>query len=227
MSDQMDLTTVVFALVAMFVVWKMRTILGTRNPESEEGRHRPKPDGKIGADAAGSSGSKSDAQVGSARWTPFASFGTDTWQRLEEISKIDPAFDPRDFVEGAKMAYDVILKSFSAGDLQTLQPLLAEDVYESFSSAIRRRNEAGQSLETTLVSIDKAEIKDIQLDGRVAQIMIRFASKLISVTRDKQTQEVTEGAPDRVTDVIDIWTFKRDLSSSDPNWRLISTEDAH
>lgn len=227
MSDQMDLTTVVFALVAMFVVWKMRTILGTRNPESEEGRDRPKPDGKTGSAAPGSSGSKSEAQAGSARWTPFASFGTETWQRLEEISKIDPAFDPRDFVEGAKMAYDVILKSFSVGDLQALQPLLADDVYESFSSAIRRRNEAGQSLETTLVSIDKAEIKDIQLDGRVAQIMIRFASKLISVTRDKQTQEVTEGAPDRVTDVIDIWTFKRDLSSNDPNWRLISTEDAH
>jgi len=226
MSDQIDLTTVVFALVAIFVFWKMRSILGTRDPENEERRPRSKTEGKASSVEA-SNGGKSDATIESGRWTPFASIGTETWRRLDEISKIDPSFDPRDFLEGAKMAYDLILKSFSAGDLPILQPLLADDVYESFASAIRQRNEAGQSLETTLVSIDKAEIKDILLDGSNAQIMIRFASKLISVTRDKRTQEVLEGASDRVTDVIDIWTFKRDLSSSDPNWRLISTEDAH
>jgi predicted lipid-binding transport protein (Tim44 family) len=223
MSDQIDLTTVVFALVAMFVVWKVRSILGARDQEGDQTISRsPKGAGtKAGSDAATLRDPKD-----SGRWSPFASYGTETWTRLDEISKLDPSFDPREFVEGAKAAYDFILKAYSAGDLQTLRPLLADEVYESFSAAISQRAELGRDLETTLVSIDRAEMKDIRLDGKTAQIMMRYESKLISATRDK-AGVVVEGDAGKVIDVVDIWTFRRDLQSNDPNWRLISTEEPH
>ena len=224
MSDQIDLTTIIFALVAVFIVWKMRAVLGTRN-ESHPNSASRNQNGSIGSDAEASA-TNLDRNVPDLRWKPFATFGTEMWQRLEEISKIDPTFDPREFIEGAKIAYDLILKAFSAGDADALRPLLGKEVLDSFAAAITDRVNKGARLETTLVSLDRAEMKEIKITGSVAQIVMRFASKVITITTD-QKGLVLEGAADRVEDVVDVWTFQRDLNTSDPNWKLVSTEEPH
>jgi predicted lipid-binding transport protein (Tim44 family) len=104
-----------------------------------------------------------------------------------------------------------------------LKNLLAREVYDGFESAISEREKRGETVESRFVSIDNADITGAELRGRNAQITVRFRSKLVSVTRDKDGN-VIDGNAERVTDITDIWTFARDLSSRDPNWKLLATE---
>jgi predicted lipid-binding transport protein (Tim44 family) len=96
-------------------------------------------------------------------------------------------------------------------------------VYDGFEAAIREREQRGETIETRFVSIDKAEIIAAEVRSRTAQVTVRFVSQLVSVTRDR-AGTVLDGAPDRVTEVTDVWTFARDVSSRDPNWKLVATE---
>ena len=115
--------------------------------------------------------------------------------------------------------------AFAAGDRPTLKDLLSRDVFESFVTAIADREKKGETVETTFVGLDKAEIKDVQIRGKSAQITMHFLSKLITATRnDKGT--VIEGATDKVVDVNDVWTFAREIGSRDPAWKLVATEAA-
>jgi predicted lipid-binding transport protein (Tim44 family) len=93
----------------------------------------------------------------------------------------------------------------------------------TFEAAIREREAKGEKVETRFVSIDKADIVGAELRARTAQVTLRFVSQLVSATRDK-SGNVIDGSPDRVTDVTDVWTFARDVSSRDPNWKLVATE---
>ena len=117
----------------------------------------------------------------------------------------------------------MVVSAFAEGDQRTLKNLLSREVLEGFETAIRERESRGETVETRFVSIDKAEILNAELRGRTAQVTVRFVSQLISVTRDR-SGTVLEGAPDRVTEVTDVWTFARDVSSRDPNWKLVATE---
>jgi len=104
-----------------------------------------------------------------------------------------------------------------------LKNLLGREVYDGFESAISEREKRGETVESRFVSIDNADIAGAELRGRNAQITVRFQSKLVSVTRDKNG-DVIDGNAERVTDITDIWTFARDVSSRDPNWKLLATE---
>ena len=103
---------------------------------------------------------------------------------------------------------------------------LSKEVYDSFDSVIRDRESRGETAETRFVSIDSAEMTGAEVRGRMAQITVRFVSQLVSTTRDK-SGNVIDGSPDRVTDVTDVWTFARDVTSRDPNWKLVATEAGH
>jgi len=116
--------------------------------------------------------------------------------------------------------------AFAAGDRNTLRDLLSRDVFESFVAAIAEREKRGETVETTFVGIEKADIKQVQLRGKTAQITVQFLSKLITATRDA-AGTVTDGVVDKVVDVTDIWTFARELGSRDPVWKLIATEAGH
>ena len=123
----------------------------------------------------------------------------------------------------ARQAYEMVVMAFAEGDTRTLKNLLSREVYEGFEAAIREREQRGETIETRFVSIDKAEIIAAEVRARTAQITVRFVSQLVSVTRDR-AGTVLDGAPDRVTEVTDVWTFARDVSSRDPNWKLVATE---
>ena len=149
--------------------------------------------------------------------------GTTLNESLRAIAKADHAFDPDSFLNGAKMAYEMIVTAFAEGDRKTLKPLLSREVYDGFVSAIDDRESRQEKIEFRFVGIDKAEITEAALRDASAQITIRFLSKLISATHDKAGQ-VIDGDPIHVGDVTDIWTFSRDVTSRDPNWKLVATE---
>jgi predicted lipid-binding transport protein (Tim44 family) len=135
----------------------------------------------------------------------------------------DPSFDPKSFIAGARAAYEMIVTAYAQGDRRSLKNLLSKDVYDGFETAIKDRESRGEKAETRFVSIDKADITGADVKGKTAQVTVRFVSQLVSVTRDKDGN-VIDGSPDKVTDVTDVWTFARDLSSRDPNWKLVATE---
>ena len=124
---------------------------------------------------------------------------------------------------GARAAYEMIVMAYAEGDRRTLKNLLSREVYEGFEAAIRERESRGETVETRFVAIDKSDITGAEVRGHTAQVTLRFVSQLVSVTRDK-AGNVIDGNPEKVTDVTDVWTFARDVSSRDPNWKLVATE---
>ena len=145
------------------------------------------------------------------------------WRGLVKIGEADRTFTAESFMAGARAAYEMIVMAFAAGDRPSLKPLLAREVYDGFAAAITQRELRGHKNETTFVSTEKSVIEDAQLKGRTAQVAIRFHSKMIAVTRDRDGA-VVDGAVDQVGDIFDLWTFAREVDSRDPNWRLVATE---
>lgn len=233
MSDSFDVTTIIFAALALFVVWKLRSVLGTRTGHERKPEQPPKPNGQFPASDDGkvvrlpgaAAERRQDAaprQRDEARWEGLAERGSPVWQGLDAIAAADPSFEGREFLEGAKSAYEMIIGAFASGDRQILKSLLAKDVYESFAQAITDRESAGQRVETTFVSFDKAKIDEAQLKGNSIQVTVAFVSKLITATFDRNNN-IVDGNPEKVTDVADVWTFARDAGSNDPNWLLVAT----
>jgi predicted lipid-binding transport protein (Tim44 family) len=232
----MDVTTIVFALLALFVVWKLRSVLGTRTgheqPPLESARSRL-PEAQID-DSARSIIRFPGGAPETAKTAGDAPDRREAWLRIpgvtekvipgfEAILVVDPAFDPKSFVDGANTAYEMIIMSFAAGNSEVLQDLLSKDVFESFAAAIAERQHRGETVDTTFVSIDRTTIEDAQLRAPMAQVSLRFQSKLITATRDR-SGTIIDGSADKVVDMIDVWTFARDTSSRDPNWLLVATE---
>jgi predicted lipid-binding transport protein (Tim44 family) len=164
-----------------------------------------------------------DPELVKPRWAGIAEPDSNVAQGLSAIAAVDPAFDGKEFLEGARGAYEMIVTAFARGDRTMLRDLLSRDVFEGFAAAIADREKRGETVDTTFVSIDKATIEEAELRGKSAQITVRFQSKLISATRDREGI-IIDGAADKVVDVTDIWTFARDTSQRDPNWKLIATE---
>jgi predicted lipid-binding transport protein (Tim44 family) len=144
---------------------------------------------------------------------------------VERVREADRNFDPDVFVGGAKVAHEMIARAFAQGDRATLKPLLSEDVYASFESAIATREKAGQQMDFSFIGLKQASLEEVGLRGRIAEVSVRFVSELISVTRDA-AGAVIDGAAGVVREVTDVWTFARDTHSSDPNWKLVSTAGA-
>jgi predicted lipid-binding transport protein (Tim44 family) len=117
----------------------------------------------------------------------------------------------------------MIVNAYAEGDRRALKNLLSREVYDGFEAVIRDREARGETVETKFVSIDATDITAAEIRGRNAQITVRFVSQLITVTRDR-SGNVIEGNPEKVTEVTDVWTFARDVSSRDPNWKLVATE---
>jgi predicted lipid-binding transport protein (Tim44 family) len=230
-----DIYTIIFLALAVFIFLRLRSVLGQRT-----GRERPPYDPYSTRDAV--RGATNDNVVAlparsaadaaqkpvegiapAERWKGIAEPGSAVAAGLDAIAGEDKAFDAKHFVTGARAAYEMIVLAYAQGDRRALKNLLSREVYEGFETAIRERESRGDTVETRFVAIDKSDVSAAELRGRVAQITLRFVSQLISVTRDKASN-VIEGNAEKVTDVTDVWTFARDLSSRDPNWKLVATE---
>jgi predicted lipid-binding transport protein (Tim44 family) len=159
-------------------------------------------------------------------WQGVAESGTPLAESLAKIARIDRSFEPGEFLKGARTAYEMIVTAFDAGDRRRLKSLLGKDVYDAFDSAIADREAAGNAVESNFVGIDSANIIDASMKAKNANITVKFVSQLISATRNRDGK-IVEGDLKKVREVTDIWTFMRDMSSKDPNWKLIATEAAN
>ncbi|TIU21976.1 MAG: Tim44/TimA family putative adaptor protein, partial [Mesorhizobium sp.] len=154
----------------------------------------------------------------------FAKPDSDLNKGLRTIKDNDPSFDPKTFVDGAKMAYEMIVMAFADGDRKTLKNLLSREVYDSFAAAIGEREAKSEKIQSSFVGIDKVDVVAAEMKGSEAHITLRIVSELISATRDK-VGAVIDGDPEKVAEVKDVWTFFRDTRSRDPNWKLVATEE--
>jgi predicted lipid-binding transport protein (Tim44 family) len=229
MQDGFDLSIVVFLLLAVFVGWRLYSVLGTRTERDEQSppssaftrlKVVPQPEKEPVAP------DQTPAEPDPLRWKGIAEPDSSLAMALDSLAAADRGFDVRQFISGARGAYEAIVMAFASGDRTTLRDLLSREVFESFVMAIADREKRGETVETTFVGIDKAEIRQVNLRGNTAHITINFVSKLITATRDA-AGAVKDGATDKVVDVTDIWTFARELNSRDPVWKLIATEAAH
>lgn len=210
-----------FAMVAAFLVLRLRSVLGRRT-----GHEQPRPDG-LGRSGEQSSNGDNVIDLPDRRRVipegpedPYT--GTKIGAGLTQIRLADPAFDSRQFIEGAKAAFEFILGAYAAGDTKALKPLLNAEVLGNFQHAIEARLRAGEALETELIGIKTADLLDAGVHGRDAVITVKFVSEQVNALHSA-TGEVLEGDPNRVTEVVDVWTFSRDPKSRDPNWHLVAT----
>lgn len=233
-----DPLNILLLAVALVVFWRLRSVLGTRTgtekpPVDPFEARRPEPpkapegDGSVvqfpKPAQSVPTGSLSEREPAPPVWTGYADAGSELAAALEDIAEKDPSFMPRSFVEGAKAAYEMIIDGFAKGDKSSLRNLLSKDVFEGFSRAIDERNAQGQKVESRFVGIDKAVIQSASLAGNKANITLQFVSELITATYDK-AGEVIDGDPGHVQEVTDVWTFERDVTSRDPNWKLVATQ---
>ncbi len=143
---------------------------------------------------------------------------------IRDIANADSKFDLPVFMDGAKAAYEMVLEAFWTGDRDTLRDLCDDDVYEGFIGAIDAREEAGETLDNSLIRIEETRIHSASLDGRMARISILFVTDIAAVTRDKDGN-VIAGSLDDAIESRDVWTFSRNTSSRDPNWLLDETDE--
>ena len=214
-----------FALVAGFIILRLRSVLGKRTG-NERQRDPFKPPAPVDAPD-----SRRDRESGDVIALPrreaadaaMASPAGPPGGALTQIKLADPTFDDAKFEEGARAAFDYIVGAFADGDRAKLKPLLSEEVYANFEQAIAEREKAGHKLETTLVRIKSSDIVEARMEGQSAFVGVKYVSEEINVTRDAEGK-VVEGNPDRITEAVDVWTFARNTRSSDPNWTLVRTD---
>ncbi len=244
MSDAFDLTTLFFLVLAVVIFLRLRGVLGRRT-----GNERPPFDPysqrdvnqKPGDEAANegnvitmpgtakiepANAEQRNEEEPEPVWGGHAEPDTPLANALDEIAAADNTFTPAGFLDGAKVAYELIVTAFADGDRRTLKNLLSKDVFGSFDSAISDRQKRKETMESSFVGIDKASIIEAEFKDRKARVTVKFVSELISATKDSEGR-IIDGDPKRVREVVDIWTFSRDVSSRDPNWQLVATEAAN
>ena len=235
---------ILIGLVAVFLILRLRSVLGKRTgnerPPARDPFTPPAPppaSPRVGdAPAAGQSGNDNVVPLPNAGApAPRPSLATtgpggiratvlpSATAGVAAIRAADPAFEPIGFSAGARAAFTTIVEAFAKGDTGSLRPLLDGPTYASFEAAIRGRAERKEKAETTLIGFEASDIAAAALQGTQAVVTVRFVSEQINVLRNADGQ-IIDGNPNEVQKVVDLWTFRRDTKSGDPNWLLIKTE---
>jgi predicted lipid-binding transport protein (Tim44 family) len=216
----LDPLNIILIAAAVIIFWRLKSVLGQRT-----GLERPPiismpkspPDLKV----------IENPQIipPSPVWQGHAEEGSDLARGLEAISNQQKDFDVTSFIAGAKSAHEMILEAYAKGDKATLKPLLAKPVFDSFVSVIDQDQKRGHSKVFQFVGVKSASLQSALLEGKRAVIVVQFVSEMINATLDKAGATL-EGDPKFIAEVTDLWTFERDVTSRDPNWKLVATGDA-
>lgn len=232
---------IVLAAVAGFLFLRLRDALGTKtgqeNPEEWFGKNGAP---RRGMDPSTQEQPDTVVQFPGRDTPPQAQPRPDDHSDIESITdlegplgqtlvaakRIEPDFNATRFIEGARAAYEMILMAYETGDKDTLRPLLAGDVMESFEGAIDSRREQGLSVDARFIGLRSSKIVDARLDDAtdIIQIGMRYDAEMIVAVRDANG-EIVEGDPETVRRMNDFWTFERKLGSDDPSWVLVETGD--
>jgi predicted lipid-binding transport protein (Tim44 family) len=235
MDEFFDLPTLIVIGLAIVILFRLRSVLGTRtgnersplqrrseatakaSAEENVVQMRPRP-----VDAQPDENAERQARRLANEIEQYSGGNAGVAEGLKAIAEADPGFSPKTFLEGAKMAYEMIVTAFAQGDRKTLKNLLDREVYDGFERAIAEREAAGHKVDFTFVGLPKVEISEAELDKRNASVTIRFHAEVVSATRDKDGTLI-EGNADQVRTIADEWTFARNPKSRDPNWKLVAT----
>ena len=226
----LDFGTLIFLVAAVVIFLRLRSVLGQRNGFEKPPRdpYSPEPreadDNVVALPKRKPAADQADDDIPASEIDQVAKPGTALHKGLAAIRASDPSFSPRQFTEGAKMAYEMIVLAFADGDRKALKSLLSRDVYDGFVSAITEREKRGERMQSTFVGIREAEITQAEMRGTEAYVTLRIVSEMISSTISADNS-VVDGDPDQVEEVRDVWTFVRDTRSRDPNWKLDATAD--
>ncbi len=236
MDEFFDIPTLIAIGVAIVVLVRLRSVLGTRtgNERPPTPRVQPQPQSTTQTKAPADDNVtqislalpppeidrralKLDAEI-----EQLSHGDAHVAAGLKAVADADPAFSPKAFIEGAKQAYEMIVTAFAAGDRKTLKNLLDKDVYDGFEKAIADREAAGRTVDFTFVGLPGIAISDAEVDRRDARIVVRFTANVVQATKDKDGT-VLEGNATDVQTIADEWSFARSPKSRDPNWRLVAT----
>jgi predicted lipid-binding transport protein (Tim44 family) len=241
MDGKIDIFTIMFLVLAVVIILKLRSVLGRRTSDDEAridrnraleraraaGKaasndkvvampRRERPDQPSEATAAASAAEEERVRA-------FAAGDQSLAEGLLAIFRADNSFDPDGFVKGARQAYEMIVTAFAEGNRKALRNLLSKEVFDGFAGAISDREARGEIIDQSFVGINKADMLEAELKNGTAQVTVKFVSELISATRDR-AGAVISGDTKKIKEVVDIWTFAREVASRDPNWRLIATQ---
>jgi predicted lipid-binding transport protein (Tim44 family) len=210
---------VILALVALFVGLRLYSVLGERTGHEQQPILKPADPARVEPRVSQPAATPvTPAETGDMAFVPTAGPG------VRAILAADPAFDVARFLEGAKAAYRLILESFWKGDLDALRPHVDDHVFDTFAAAVEQRKQEGLSLDNRLVHIDQAVISEASAERGIAILTVRFEADIAAVTRNAEGQVVAGSLSDAVQ-TRDLWSFRRDIASRDPNWVLIETDE--
>jgi len=216
----------IFAAVAVFIFARLLSVLGRRDDDEPQ---KPNPfaastprsrDGEGPLALPDLARSLEPPVISPEGHALYSLAGT-----LDRIRALDASFDEKQFLQGAKTAFSLIVEGFARGDLPEISRWLAPSVLESFQGAVRARQAAGQTQESKIERISEAEISAARLEGSRAFLTVDFVSHQVNVLRDAQGR-VVSGEEDRAEEIRDVWVFARDLTAKNPNWTLIETRSA-
>ena len=211
-----DIVLVIALIIAVVVFLQLRSVLGKRT-----GFERP-PFDPYSRQAEKAEEKESDNVIALPKPEARAA---DDFSDIDKIAPEDSDLNKgNSFLDGARVAYEMVVTAFAKGDKKTLKTLLSDEVYAGFSVAIDERDKKGENVKFTFVGIDKIEIIDASCEADIAQLTIRVESEIISATYD-DSQKLIDGDPQTIAEIKDIWTFARNVKSRDPNWKIIGTED--
>ena len=210
----------VLAAIALFLILRLRSVLGTR-----DGFEKPRSDNAM---PVSSSRSRPDFEVIDGGpdhdIIDHVEEGSDQAKALAEMKRAEPSFSVGEFLGGARGAYEMILMGFEGGDIDSIAPFLGEDVHQTFVDVIGAREDQGLTIEANFVGVRETTLTDATFDPdtSVGEITVRFVGELTSVVRDA-AGEIIEGDANKVKRQKDSWTFARQMGTDDPNWKLVAT----
>jgi predicted lipid-binding transport protein (Tim44 family) len=208
---------ILFAMVAAFLVLRLRSVLGRRT-----GNERRRDLFARGPAAGGDKVVPLAQRVSPAALSSAPPPANTVAGGLAQIGAVDPGFDAPAFLDGARGAFELIVAAFAKGDKAGLRPLLSDDTYRSFATAIDERAAAKETLETRIAKLKDIDIAEAGMDDRDARVTVKIVSEQINVLR-AHDGSVVDGDPENLIEKTDFWTFARDTGSPDPNWQLVAT----
>lgn len=225
---------IIYGVIAAGLVFWLRSILGTRHGDERERPNPLTPAAPVQQgleDMAALNGRQdvrpvsASSRISEIAANPKGVFSIDNKNAEEgllDVARAEKGFDIDFFAAACQDVFVMVVEAFAKGDRDALQDLLAKDVYQAFEAAISERDVSGETLESEIHAIKKAQVVSATISGKRAFITVRFVADETRILRSKENQ-IISGHPERVSEMIDIWTFSHELGGRDPRWLLVET----
>lgn len=216
---------ILFAVIAGILIARLNSVLGQKN-EGDEVR-RPNPLARTGQSERGETGKvipmPGRGEVIDVNLESEEDFPLSVEAQIQRLRAIDPSFDEDHFVNGAKVAFPMVVEAFARGDKETLASLLDDGIYRDFESAIDQRGGDGEAYGSEIAEVADVSIIEARLKQGMLEVTVRIISEQVTeASRQQAANDGGKGKPATV-EVIDVWTFTRPANSGNPNWKLVET----